>query len=147
MKYRLVTAKSPLVLGILVGIVFLFINNGESGATVFFSFLLLIIGLIGFKARTEFVISQDELNYILSIFGFILFHKKLSSSDIDQISFKRFGWFTKGAILKLHKGINVRIVQFIPKDVMFQLENFAINNDVSIIKSKDYLLLERREKY
>jgi len=73
MKYRLVTAKSPLVLGILVGIVFLFINNGESGATVFFSFLLLIIGLIGFKARTEFVISQDELNYTFVDFWFYPF--------------------------------------------------------------------------
>lgn len=81
------------------------------------------------------------------IFHFTVFQRNLSPTDINKVVFKRYGWATKGATLKLHKGFNIRIVQFTPNDVTTQLEKFAINNTISITKSKDYLLLERREKY
>ena len=130
-----------------VGIIFLIINNGESGVLAFLSIMLIIFSIIGFSTKTEFIVSQDKLDYVIRIYHYKVFHKKLSPGDIDKIVFKRFGWATKGASLKIHKGINLRIVQFIPKDVMHELENFALNNNVTISKSKDYLLLERREKY
>ncbi|WP_419962443.1 hypothetical protein [Psychrobacillus sp. BM2] len=147
MVYRLITAKSPMIIYLFVGIIFLVINNGESGVLAFLSILLIIFSFIGFNTKTEFIISQEELNYKIMIHGFKAFHKKLFSADIDKVLFKRYGWATKGATIKLNKGLNLRIVQFTPKDVMLQLETFAINNNVSISKSKDYLLLERREKY
>jgi len=145
MVYKLVTAKSPMVMYLFVGIIFLITNNGESSILSFISILLILFIITTFNLKTEFIINQEELNYVIKIYGFNFFHKKLSSADIDKILFKRFGWATKGAILQLHKGINLRIVQFIPKDIMLQLETFAINNNVTISKSKDYLLLERRE--
>lgn len=132
---------------LIFGISLFFISISESRINAFLSILIIIFSIIGFSTKSEFIISQNRLDYVIRSYHYKVFHKKLSPGDIDKIVFKRYGWATKGASLKVHKGINLRIVQFIPKDVMHELENFALNNNISISKSKDYLLLERREKY
>lgn len=147
MVYKLVTTKIPLDIAILVGTLLFFISYDESVVLACYSILVIIISIIGFSTKSEFIISQDKLDYVIRIYHYKVFHKKLSPDDIDKIVFKRYGWVTKGASIKVQKGLNLRIVQFIPKDVMHDLENFALHNNVSFSKSKDYLLLERREKY
>lgn len=147
MVYKLVTAKSPIFLVLAYGMFFFFLSIGESGVSIFWSIFLLLFGVISFFIKTKFIINQDNLNYQTMIFRFTVFQRNLSPTDINKVAFKRYGWATKGATLKLHKGFNIRIVQFTPNDVTTQLEKFAINNTISITKSKDYLLLERREKY
>ncbi|WP_277585212.1 hypothetical protein [Psychrobacillus antarcticus] len=147
MVYKLVTQKSPMFMVLIFGVSLFFISIGESWINSILSILLIIFSIISFSTKSEFIINQDKLDYVIRSYHYKVFHKKLFPDDIDKIVFKRYGWATKGASLKVHKGLNLRIVQFIPKDVMLQLETFAVNNNISINKSKDYLLLERREKY
>lgn len=147
MVYKLITAKSPIFLVLAYGLFFFYLSIGESGVSKFWSIFLLLFGVICIFIKTKFVINQDNLNYQTMVFRFTVFQRNLSPAEINKVVFKRYGWATKGATLKLHKGLNIRIVHFTPNDVTTQLERFAINNTISISKSKDYLLLERREKY
>lgn len=59
-----------MIIYLFVGIIFLVINNGESGVLAFLSILLIIFSFIGFNPKTEFIISQEELNYKIMIHGF-----------------------------------------------------------------------------
>jgi hypothetical protein len=56
---------------------------------------------------------------------------------------KRIGWNTKGAIIQVKKGFNIRVVNFTPNNVFFNLIDFANENGISISKTKDYLILEK----
>lgn len=115
MVYKLVTAKSPIFLVLAYGMFFFFLSIGESGVSIFWSVFLLLFGVISFFIKTKFIINQDNLNYQTMIFRFTVFQRNLSPTDINKVVFKRYGWATKGATLKLHKGFNIRIVQFTPQ--------------------------------
>lgn len=146
MVYKLVTAKGPIFIILFYAFIAFFLTINDSGFSKTWSIFLMIFCIVSFYIKTEFIINQDNMNYKIRILHFVFFEKKLSPSDLNKIVFNRYGWAMNGASLKLYKGLNLRIVHFLPEDVMLQLETFAINNNVSISKSKDYLLLERREK-
>jgi hypothetical protein len=59
------------------------------------------------------------------------------------MKFKRVGWATKVAIIQVEKGLNIRVVNFVPKNVFVVLIDFANKHDISISKTKYYLILEK----
>lgn len=147
MVYKATTQRNMLLILLMIAILMLIINigiyNGEYQGQTFILIFLSIFCFFGLFTNYEFEIKEDELNYKTLLFEYTIFHKKVNSADIHQITFKRVGWATKGAIIRLHRGINMRIIQFEPNDVMSHLETFTLSNDVTVIKSKDYLVLEK----
>jgi len=146
MIYKARNPKAPLLILILISMLSSFVNFDSYKGLAYFSILLFVFYISILFTTYEFKINEDELNYQVKIFGFVIIQKKISSANINQVVFKRYGWATKGAIVRLHKGLNLRIIQFNPKDVMQQLESFAITHNVSLIKSKDYLILEKMRR-
>ena len=81
--------------------------------------------------------------YQIFFFTVPIYKKVLFPNQIIHIKFKRLGWTKKGAIIQVKKGFNIRIVNFVPKNVLTDLIDFANKNDISITKTKDYLILDK----
>ncbi|MFD1738888.1 hypothetical protein ACFSCX_20450 [Bacillus salitolerans] len=64
-------------------------------------------------------------------------------NQIRKIQLKRMGWWTKGAVIKVNKGVHVKIVHFRPASIFEELERFSNEKNIVLEKTKDYKLLER----
>ncbi len=106
--------------------------------------MVLVICIIGsLFIKYIFEIKEGYLTYQIIFFGWPLYKKVIDPNQINGIKFKRVGWASKCAVIQVRKGINIRIFHFAPENVYIDLLDFAYKNDISIAKSKDYLLLER----
>ncbi|WP_455717337.1 hypothetical protein [Anaerosporobacter sp.] len=93
--------------------------------------------------KYKFKINDDHLTYQIVLFRLPLYKRSIHLNQINQIRFKRFGWYTKGAIIQVDNGINIRIVHFVPDEVLKDLVEFARKNGISYSKTKDYCILEK----
>jgi hypothetical protein len=59
-----------------------------------------------------------------------IYKKEVSPNQVIRIKFKRFGWMTKGAIIQVKKGINIRVVHFSPDYLFADLIDFAKANSI-----------------
>ena len=105
------------------------------------TFCLIILGSIFIKYKFE--INKDSLTYEILFFKLPLYKKSIYPNQIIRIKFKRMGWYSKGAIIQVRKGFNIRIANFAPGDVFIDLINFANKNGISYSKTKDYCILEK----
>ena len=104
-------------------------------------FALVILGLLFITFIFE--INEDYLEYRILFFNLPLYKTSIYPNQTIQIKFKRVNWYTKGAIIQVKKGFNIRIVNFSPSDVFKDLIDFANKNGISYSKTKDYLILEK----
>ncbi len=70
-------------------------------------------------------IDYDTLEYIVYLYKLPIYKRRVVANQIDEIKFKRYGWAVKGAIIKTRKKINLRVVNFYPKEVYEELNHFA----------------------
>ena len=62
---------------------------------------------------------------------------------MKRITFKRVGWKTKLAVIKLEKGLSIRVSLFTPNTIYKDLLVFCNENNVEVKKTKDYLIIEK----
>lgn len=110
---------------------------------LFFVLVILMLILIEFK----FSIDESLLSYQILFLSIPIYKKVVYPNQITQLKFKRVGWSTKGAIIQVNKGFNIRVVNFVPQTIFEDLIAFAKKYDISINKSKDYLTLEKMREY
>ena len=127
---------------------------------IFFTLLLLILGweYIGFRTTYLFVlafqflalfinhscsIEEDRVIYTTFFARFPIYKKKVSPSQIKKVVFKRVNWQTKLAVIKLHKGISIRISLFKPDSVFNDLLTFCEKHTIHYEKTRDYNILEK----
>jgi hypothetical protein len=91
----------------------------------------------------EFKIDGGYLVYQIFFITMPIYKKEVSPNQIIRIKFKRFGWMTKGAIIQVKKGINIRVVHLSPDYLFADLIDFANANSISITKTKDYRMIEK----
>ncbi|WP_101842747.1 hypothetical protein [Halobacillus sp. Marseille-P3879] len=108
---------------------------------LFLIVLLLTAGLA--LIRFELEIRNDHIVYQIGFYKKSIINKKIEPAQIKQLKFTRVGWAKKAAIIKLHKGINIRLAGFDPEEVYDQLIQFGEQQDLTILKTKDYAVLER----
>lgn len=104
-------------------------------------FSLIILGCIFIKFKME--INEDHLTYQILFFKFTIYKARISPNQTSQIKFKRISWYTKGAIIQVKKGCNIRIVDFSPDNVFKDLIDYANKNDIRYYKTNDYRILEK----
>ncbi len=82
--------------------------------------------------------------YEVSVFTFRLFRKCFQPLQIKQVKFIRVGWMKKGAVIILHKGMNIK-VNFIESEenAYNQLLEFAVKHQIDFYKTKDFVILEK----
>ena len=109
------------------------------------SLLLLgfIVAVVFALIRFNFNIHDDYLIYEILIFNKSIVKQRISPEDISQLKFTRVGWAKKAAKINVNKGINVRLSVLEPPKAYDHLIEFAKKHDITIVKTKDYLILER----
>ena len=91
-------------------------------------------------------IEKDHVLYELELFNIVIYSRRYSPEDIEELKFMRAGWMDPAAMLKLHKGMDIKLYYFKPENIHSHLYSFGLENDVRINKTKDYEMLETRRK-
>lgn len=81
--------------------------------------------------------------YQISLFNKSIIKKEIYPDQINQVKFIRVGWAKKAAIIKVNKGNNIRLAVLEPQQAYDHLIEYTEIHDITIFKSKDYLILER----
>jgi len=109
---------------------------------------IIVLALIILLAslRFKFYIEENILTYEIFLFTFLLYKRRVSPDEIKQVKFIRTGWAKKGAIIKLKKGLSLRIVNFEPTNVCPDLNAFTDKHSISSLKTNDYILLDKKSR-
>ncbi|PSL41783.1 hypothetical protein B0H99_10126 [Planomicrobium soli] len=109
--------------------------------------LFLLIVAVFSLVRFKLTIYAEKMVYEILLVNKSIIKKKILPIHINQMKFIRVGWAQKAAIIKVKKGINVRLVVLEPPKAYDHLIEFATIHDIPIAKTKDYLILERMKKF
>lgn len=93
--------------------------------------------------RFKFKINDDYLVYQIFYFKNSILRKNIYPNQIIQIKFIRVGWAKKGASIKVYKGFNFRLTILQPQTAYDDLIKFSNKHDITVLKTKDYILLEK----
>jgi hypothetical protein len=113
-----------------------------SNGLIYFQIGLIVLILFSFFIQFKFKIVDGYLVYQILFFAIPIYKKVVSPKQIIRMKFKRVGWMTKGAIIQVKKGFNIRVVHFAPDNIFADLIDFANENSISISKTKDYRILD-----
>jgi len=105
--------------------------------------LVLLIAVLFALIRFRFNIHEEDLVYEILIFNKSIVKQRIFPKDIIQMKFTRVGWAKKAVKIKVNKGIDVRLAVLEPPIAYDHLIDFAKKHDITIVKTKDYLILER----
>ena len=137
--------QSWYLFGILVFLLIIdLVSNQSFNNLIYAQIALCVLIFVTIMIRFKFTIHDGFLTY--QVFLFLnrpIYTKVIKSSNINKIKFKRVNWATKGAVIQPQKGFNIRIIYFLPGDVLDVLLQFADENGIEIDKTRDYLILER----
>ena len=108
-------------------------------------FLLFVLAshLLALCINYSFSIEEDKVIYTTFLARFPIYKKKVAPSHIKKVVFKRVNWQTKLAVIKLHKGIPIRITLFKPDSVFNDLLTFCEKHTIQYEKTRDYKILEK----
>lgn len=118
-------------------------NHFERSIWLFLIVLLIGIGLSSF--RFKFTVYTEHLTYQILLFNKSIMKKEIYPDQVNELKFIRVGWAKKAAIIKMKKGLNIRLSVLKPQDAYDHLIEFAEKQDISISKTRDYQILERRK--
>lgn len=113
------------------------------GRSLFLFLLVILLGIGLASIRFKFKIHDSHLVYQIMLFNKSIIKKAIYPEQINLMKFIRVGWAKKAAIIKVKKGINIRLAVLEPQKAYDHLIEFAKNYDITIVKTKDYLILER----
>ncbi|MFS0658215.1 hypothetical protein AB1L07_05175 [Niallia alba] len=142
MEYYRKTPRSFLIIMLALVTVSLSLSLSSPVWLLFFQLTLILFFILSFFIQYKITITDEVISYQIQCIGTSLYKKKIQFSQIMQISFKRFGWSTKGAIIKQKKGFSIQIIHYSPNNILEDLMFFANRNGIMVIKTKDFLILE-----
>ncbi|WP_026907269.1 hypothetical protein [Paucisalibacillus globulus] len=99
------------------------------------------IGLVTIRFRIK--IQDDYLTHQVSFLNLSLINRNVYPKEISEIKFFRIGWAKKAAKIGLNNGVSIRLAVIDNSEAYGHLLDFAEKNNISIRKTKDYLILER----
>ncbi|MGB3261990.1 hypothetical protein [Paenisporosarcina sp.] len=142
MEYKLRPHIYPIVMTIIF-VLFMNVVVDYFGGVSSLYLLVLLIAVVFALIRFRFHIYDENLVYEILIFGKSIVKQRIFPEDISQMKFTRIGWAKKAAKIKVNKGFNVRLAVLEPPKAYDHLIEFAKKHDITIVKTKDYLILER----
>ena len=121
----------------------LLIQGWEYIGLLIFLLFVLAFQLIALCINYSFSIEEDKVIYTMFFARFPIFKNKVAPSHIKKVVFKRVNWNTKLAVIKLHKGISIRISLFKPDSVFNELITFCEKHTIQYEKTRDYKIIEK----
>ena len=104
--------------------------------------VFIMVFLIAFLKYT-LILNKQEIFYTIQLFGLTIYRKEIVPTEIKEIIFKRTGWKSKLAVIKVHKGVPIRVALFKPEKVYDDLIIFCEENAVNYDITKDYKIIEK----
>ncbi|SES23432.1 hypothetical protein SAMN05518872_10658 [Psychrobacillus sp. OK032] len=129
-----------------INIIFSIITQ-SIGYFFYYNILLTLFIITLFFLKYTFTIHDGHLNFETYLMTICIYKRVIYPSQMKIVEFKRYSWTTQGALIRIRKGLNLRLVLFSPNEIFNELLTFAYKHDIQTSKSKDYQLLERRSKY
>lgn len=141
-QYKTTVQRKLFILLIFSTLILLIQGWEYIGFRIFWLFML-VFHLIALCIKYSFSIEEDKVIYTTFLARFPIYKKKVAPSQIKKVVFKRFNWKTKLAVIKLHKGIPIRITLFKPDSVFNELITFCEKHTIQYEKTRDYKILEK----
>lgn len=142
MEYKIRPHRYPIVMTIMFVLFMNVVVDYFDGSSSLF-LLGFIVAVVFALIRFRFNIHAEHLVYEILIYNKSIVKQRISPEDISQLKFTRVGWAKKAAKINVNKGINVRLAVLEPPKAYDHLIEFAKKHDITIVKTKDYLILER----
>lgn len=108
-----------------------------------FCVLILAFQFLPLFIKYSFSIEEDKVIDKIFLFNHLIYQKQVDHSMIKKVVFRRINWSTKQAVIKLNKGLSIRVSLFTPDTVFNHLIAFCEKNKIPFEKTKDYKILER----
>ena len=143
MVYDLIPQRLPVLSTIFLVILWNIINDYFDGTFFSLFFILLLFAVSVGPIRFRFKMMDDHLVYQILYFKKSILRKNIYPNQIVQIKYIRVGWAKKGAIIKVNKGLNFRLTILKPQTAYDDLLKFSNKHDITVLKTKDYILLEK----
>ena len=119
------------------------ISNWDISSVKWISLTIFTICFLLAFLKYTLIINKHTIVYAIQLFGVAIYNKEIVLSDIKKIIFKRIGWKTKLAAIKVHKGLPIRVALFKPEKVYDDLIVFCEENAINYDKTKDYKIIEK----
>ncbi|MBA2175997.1 hypothetical protein H0266_13960 [Halobacillus locisalis] len=71
---------------------------------------------------------------------------EVQPEEIPRVKFFRVSWKEKAAVVKRKSGMNIRLVVFKSPEAYDALQKFCEEHSVEVVKTRDYLIMEKWEK-
>lgn len=92
-----------------------------------------------------YTVKIDEgIMFQVRVFGFTIYNKEVHYKQISSIQFINPGWNKKCAIVRKQKGFHFRILNFKPETIFSDIEDFAKQYKIPVMKTKEYQILENK---
>ena len=141
-QYKATVQRKWFILLIFLTLILLIQGWKYIGLRIFLLFVL-AFQLLALCINYSFSIEEDKVIYTTFLARFPIYKKKVAPSHIKKVVFKRVNWQTKLAVIKLHKGIPIRIALFKPDSVFNELITFCEKHTIQYEKTRDYKILEK----
>lgn len=142
MRYRAKIQPNLLLLQVIL-IATVLMSEWENVWIRIFTIAVLLFSTCLFFIKYSFKMEEDHLTYTVTLLNISIYQKKTVQSNIKKMIFKRVGWKTKLAVIKLEKGLSIRVSLFTPNTIYEDLLGFCKENGIQVEKTKDYLILEK----
>ncbi|WP_249872651.1 hypothetical protein [Oceanobacillus saliphilus] len=143
MLYNIIPQRLTFFIGFSIVIIWNTLKDYFGLSSFLFLFVVLLWVVVLASIRLKFKINDDHLVYQIVLFNKSIIKKEIYPNQINQLKFIRVGWAKKAAIIKVNKGVNIRLSVLEPPKAYEHLIGFAEEYDITILKTKDYLILER----
>ena len=140
MKYNSTSQRHLLIVAVLYLILYIVTWEDLISRWMYLAFFTIFF-IIAFIKCT--IVITDTITYTILLFKITIYKKEITSSHIKSIIFKRTGWISKLAVIKLYKGLSIRVPQFKPENVYDDLVKFCEDNTIHYEKTKDYKIIEK----
>ena len=91
-------------------------------------------------------IKEDGISYRVMFFAFPLYKREVSRKEITGMKFARYGFSQKGAVIRTKSCLGLRIINFTPDDVYQELMDYADENEIEVVRTRDFEMLARGQK-
>lgn len=142
MKYDRTTSRQLILSLAFLGLV-VSISSWHIPSVKWVSLTVFVFCVCNAFVTYQVVINKHTIRYTIKLFGLKIYNKKIVHKEVIKITFKRMGWNAKLAVIKVRKGLSIRVGYFKPNDVYKDLIVFCEENEIQYEKTKDYKIIEK----
>ena len=143
MKYDRTTSRQLILSLAFLGLA-VSISNWHISSVKWVSLTVFVFCVCNAFVTYQLVINKHTIRYTIKLFGLKFYNKKIIHTDVIKITFKRMGWNAKLAVIKIRKGLSIRVGYFKPNDVYKDLIVFCEENEIQYEKTKRKRPLSRQ---